>query len=195
MKSPPNLFLDLQQLAHLDPTALVGRTVRIRKPERVHIGAGSIVDDFTYISCALEIGSYSHLGASSVVIGGEARVTIGNFVNISPGARIIAASNDFSGGGLTGPTIPADYASSSIIGKIVIEDHALLGANVVILPGVHIPEGVALGAGTVVTSKTILEPWTLYVGAPARPLRTRDGRAILDAAQRLRKNRPDDFPG
>lgn len=194
MKSPPNIFVDLQQIDYLDETAIVGRTVRIRKPERVRIGAGSIIDDFTYISCALELGSYSHIGAGAAIIGGEAHVKIGHFVNMAPGARIIAASNDFRGGGLVGPTIPALYAAPSLIDDIVIGDHVLLGANVVVLPGVHIPEGVALGACTLLTAKMKLEPWTLYAGCPAQRMRKRDGNVMLEAARRLREDRPHDFP-
>jgi len=193
MKSPENLFINLNELASLHPTAIVGRTVRIRKPARVRIGAGSIVDDFTYISCGLNVGNYTHIGANGVIIGGDAQVEIGHFVNLAPGVRLIAASNDFTGGGLVGPTIPEAYAGASITDRIVLGDHVLTGTNVVILPGVVVPEGAAFGAGTVVTAKVKLEPWTLYVGNPARPIKARDGAAMKAAAERLMKDRADEF--
>lgn len=193
MKSPENLFVSLSELAFLHESAIVGRTVRIRKPARVRIGAGSIIDDFTYISCALTVGRYTHIGANGVIIGGDARVTIGDFVNIAPGCRLIAASNDFTGGGLVGPTIPPEYAGESITSEITIGDHALFGTNVIILPGVHIPEGVAVGAGSLVTAKTELKPWTLYAGVPAKPVRARSGDAMLAAARRLKAERPHEW--
>ncbi len=186
MKSPDNLFIDLHELAYLDPSAIVGRTVRIRKPDRVRIGQGSIVDDFTYISCGLTVGDYSHIGASSTLIGGDAHIQIGHFVNCSPGCRLVAASHDFVDGGLHGPPIPADYATPGIVGDIQIDDHVLLGANVIVLPGIHIPEGVAAGACTLFTPKMKLEPWTLYVGIPARPVKSRSSAAIVQAAAQLR---------
>jgi acetyltransferase-like isoleucine patch superfamily enzyme len=180
-----NIFFDVRRLAGLGAEAIVGVTVRIRKPERVRIGKRSIIDDFTYISCGLTVGRYTHIGANGVLIGGDAEITIGDFVNIAPGCRLIAASNDFSGGGLVGPTIPPEFASASIIDNIHIGDHVLFGTNTVVLPGTKVPEGVSTGALTVLTPKTKLEPWTLYVGNPARPLRKRDGSQMIEAAKRL----------
>jgi acetyltransferase-like isoleucine patch superfamily enzyme len=193
MKSPDNIFIDLKTLASLHDTAIVGKTVRIRKPAHFYMGAGSIIDDFTYISCRLRVGCYTHIGANGVIIGGDASVEIGNFVNIAPGVRLIAASNDFSGGGLVGPTIPQEYASTSIMETIRLEDHVLLGTNVVVLPGTHIPEGVSAGACAVLSTKTKLEPWTVYVGNPARPIKVRNKSAIVEAAERLKRDRAHEF--
>ncbi len=194
MPSQRNIFLDLSTLAGLGTHAIVGQTVRIRKPDRVRIGDYSIIDDFTYVSCGITVGQYTHIGAGGVLIGGDAHITIGNFVNIAPGCRIIAASNDFTGGGLVGPTIPKEFASPSIVADIQIGDHALFGTGTVILPGCQIPEGMATGAMTLVIPDTRLEPWTLYAGIPAKPLRKRASNVILEAAKKLlekKKRRKD----
>jgi galactoside O-acetyltransferase len=181
-----NLFFDLSELKALGPGSIIGHTVRIRKPKLCSIGCHTIIDDFTYVSCGITVGDYTHIGANGVLIGGDAHITIGHFVNIAPGCRLIAASNDFSGGGLVGPAIPPEFAAHSITSKIILEDHVLLGTNTVILPGVHVPEGVSTGAVTLLTAAMKLEPWTLYVGTPARPLRKRDSAQILTTAARLR---------
>jgi acetyltransferase-like isoleucine patch superfamily enzyme len=180
-----NIFFDLKELAHLGRGAIVGKTVRIRKPARCRIGDYSILDDFTYISCGITVGRYTHLGANGVLIGGDAHITIGDFVNIAPGCRLIAASNDFSGGGLVGPTIPPEFAAASITADVSIGDHVLFGTNTVVLPGTQVPEGVSTGALTLLTPKMKLEPWTLYAGSPARPLRVRAREEILATARRL----------
>ncbi len=193
MKSPPNIFFDLTNMASLAESAIVGKTVRIRKPHLVSIGAGTIIDDFTYISCALDVGCYTHIGANGVIIGGDAKVHVGNFVNIAPGVRLIASSNDFTGGGLVGPTIPAEFASASITSEIRIHDHVLLGTNVIVLPGIEIPEGVSVGAGSLITDKVKLEPWTLYAGYPVKPIRLRDGLKMIESAHRMKKDRPHEF--
>ena len=185
MKKNDNIFLDLRKLAGLGAHAIVGKTVRIRKPGRVRIGDYSIIDDFTYISCGLTVGRYTHIGAGGVIIGGDAHVTIGDFVNIAPGCRLVAASNDFTGGGLVGPTIPEEFVGKAITDDITLGDHVLFGTGVVVLPGCKVPEGVSAGTMTLITPETKLEPWTLYVGIPARPLRKRDSKQILDAAKRL----------
>ncbi|HMP89629.1 MAG TPA: hypothetical protein PJ991_05485 [Kiritimatiellia bacterium] len=193
MKSPTNLFIDLNELELLAPTAIVGRTVRIRKPARVKIHDGSIIDDFTYISCGLTVGCFSHIGANGVLIGGDAHITIGHFVNIAPGSRLIAASNDFSGGPLAGPAIPPEYAGASITADIVLGDHVLFGANTVVLPGTIVPEGLAAGACTVLSPKIKLEPWTVYVGNPARPIKTRNREQLVTVAERIKQDMPDAF--
>ena len=185
MNSPDNIFCDLNRLAGLGKKAIIGKTVRFRKPERVTVGDWSIVDDFTYVSCGLTVGQYTHIGAGGVLIGGEAHIRIGHFVNIAPGCRLMAASNDFTGGGLVGPAIPPEYADHSIVADIEIADHVLLGTGTVVLPGVKIPEGVATGAMTLITPHTPLKPWTLYVGTPARPLQPRDGTRMLEMAAKL----------
>ena len=129
MPNRRNIFLDLSTLAALGPHAIVGKTVRIRKPTRVRIGDYSIIDDFTYVSCGLTVGRYTHVGAGGVLIGGDAHITIGDFVNIAPGCRIIAASNDFTGGGLVGPTIPEEFASPSIVADIQLGDQEQAAAS------------------------------------------------------------------
>jgi dTDP-4-amino-4,6-dideoxy-D-glucose acyltransferase len=189
MPKQENIFLDLSTLAGLGKNAIIGKTVRIRKPGRVKVGDFTIIDDFTYISCGLTVGCYTHIGASGVLIGGDAHITIGDFVNIAPGCRIVAASNDFTGGGLVGPTIPEEFAAKSIIADVFIGDHALFGTGTVILPGCHVPEGMSTGAMTLVTPDLKLEPWTLYAGIPAKPLKKRASEAILDAARRLLKSK------
>ncbi|RKX30848.1 MAG: hypothetical protein DRP22_04600 [Verrucomicrobia bacterium] len=185
IRDDKNIFFDLESLASIGKNVIIGKTVRIRKPERVSIGDGSIIDDFTYVSCGLTVGKYTHIGAGAVIIGGNAHVSIGNFVNIAPGCRIVAASNDFTGGGLVGPAIPSHVASEAIVADIKIADHVLLGVGTVVLPGCELPEGVATGAMTLVTPRIQLEPWTLYVGIPARPIRKRESKHILEAAARL----------
>lgn len=190
MSSPANIFFDLAELAYLGQGAIVGKTVRIRKPAHCFIGDYSIIDDFSYISCALRVGRYTHIGAQAVIIGGDARVEIGDFVNLAPGCRLIAASHDFSDGGLTGPAIPHEFADPAIVSHITLADHVLFGTGTVVLPGVDVPEGVATGALTLITPKTPLEPWTLYAGIPARPIKPRAREKILETAARLRKHTP-----
>lgn len=175
-------------LAFLGQGAIVGKAVRIRRPSETSIGDGSIIDDFTYISCRLTVGRYSHISAGAVINGGKARVTIGDFVNLAPGCRLIAASNDFTGGDLVGAGIPADFAGAAVVGDIKLGDHVLLGTGTVVLPGVYIPEGVSTGAMTLITPKTELDPWTLYVGTPARALKKRDPTKILAQARKLATN-------
>jgi galactoside O-acetyltransferase len=54
---------------------------------------------------------------------------------------------------------------------IVIEDDVWLGAGAVVLDGVTIGRGSVIGAGAVVASD--IPPYSLAVGAPAKPVKNR----------------------
>jgi acetyltransferase-like isoleucine patch superfamily enzyme len=191
MTNMENIFFNPRDLKHCGKHVILGKTVRIRKPERVSIGDHTIIDDFTYVSCGLTVGSYTHIGALTAIIGGNAHVTVGSYVNIAPGGRLVAASHDFLLGGLSGPTIPPEIAEPGIEENVVLEDHVLLGANTTILPGVHLPEGFATGASTLVTPNTKLKPWSVYLGSPAQFYKPRNRDKILDSVSMLSRHKPD----
>ena len=148
------------------------------------MGHDSIIDDFCYISCDLKLGNYSHIGANCTIIGGSGVVTIGDFVNIAPGCRIICASHDYIEGGLCGPCIPKEYQGKSVVGDVMISNHVLLGCNTVVLPGVWLPDGAATGAMTLVNNRGY-RPWGLYIGVPAMYHKTRQREAILAQTERM----------
>ncbi|MHA1961884.1 MAG: acyltransferase [Candidatus Thorarchaeota archaeon] len=130
------------------------------------------------------MGNYCHISTNCTFLGGGEIVQLGNFVNIAPGCRIISASHDYRFGGLNGPMIPGEYKGMSMAEAVYLGDHVLIGANSVVLPGVVLPEGVAIGALSLVT-KAVYEPWTLYAGIPAVELGPRYKQDILESAERL----------
>jgi acetyltransferase-like isoleucine patch superfamily enzyme len=58
-----------------------------------------------------------------------------------------------------------------IKGAVVLKRHVIIGAHSVIMPGVTIDEGVAVGAQSLV--KTSLASWGIYAGNPVRRVRER----------------------
>lgn len=60
-------------------------------------------------------------------------------------------------------------AGSDYVAPVTVENGAWLGARVIVLPGVTIGAGAVIGAGGIVVKDC--EPNTLYVGAPASPIR------------------------
>jgi len=51
------------------------------------------------------------------------------------------------------------------------------------MPGITLAEGSVVGAGSVLTKDT--EPWTVYVGSPAKPVSIRDPELALKGAKSL----------
>lgn len=147
-------------------------------------GRNNRIDAFCYISCRLHLGSYCHISSNCTFLGGNGEVSFGDFVNIAPGCRIISAGHDYKWGGLNGPEIPEEYKGLSTTEDIRLGNHVLIGSNTVVLPGVELPEGVAIGALSLVP-KGIYRPWTLYAGIPVRELGPRDRIHILESSKRL----------
>ena len=63
------------------------------------------------------------------------------------------------------------------------ERYANVGTNVVIMPGVTIAEGSVVGSNSTVTKST--EPWTIYIGNPARAIKARESKNIKQFAKDL----------
>lgn len=156
--------------------AHIGRNVRISdkasiyNPEKISIGDHSRIDDFCVLSGRVTIGRNVHIAVFNNIAGGEPGVTLEDFAGLAYNCQIIAQSDDYSGRSLTNPTVPAIY-KQELKAPVVLGRHVIVGTNSVVLPGVVIAEGGSVGACSLVTSST--EPWSVYVGIPARRIKDR----------------------
>lgn len=112
-------------------------------------------------------GSYSNPGVVASAAS-AAPVIIGKNVSIAPNVCFITQSEPNNSHILKNNK----YVSKYLIKKnsIVVEDDAWIGANVTILPGIHIGKGAIVGAGAVVI--TDVEEFSVYAGIPAKKIRT-----------------------
>jgi galactoside O-acetyltransferase len=135
---------------------------------------------FASVSGSLTIGDYVHIGGGSHIncTGG---VSIGDFVAISQGVKIYSASDDYSGEFMTNPTVPMHLRRDQV-GEVVIGRHVVIGSGSVILPGVHLADGAAIGALSVV--KNDVAEFTIVAGSPAKFIRQR-ARNVLDLSREL----------
>lgn len=150
----------------------------------VRIGSHITIDTGFYCTTKLEMEDYIHIGPYVAVIGGErGLLKLGNFTNIAVGSRLICVSDTYSGKGLiTAPGIPKEFCELKA-DPIIFNDFVNIGANVVILPGVTLAKGTVIGACSLVTKDT--EPWTVYMGTPARPIKIRPKKQMIEYAKRL----------
>ena len=159
---------------------------KIISPEVIEIGDSVLIDDFVLIMGGKKtsVGSFIHIGAFTSIAGGG-ELIMEDFTTLSHGIRLFTGNDDYLGGSLTNSAVPYPYRLPTR-SFVQIKKHAIVGANSVILPGVVIGEGVAIGANSLV--KKDCEPWMIYAGSPAKPIRPRPKDHILELEAQLRKN-------
>lgn len=168
-------YLTEEELCRMGFAAL-GRNVKISDKaaiygaEQMRIGDNSRIDDFCVVSGKVDIGRNVHIAPLCLVAGGKPGVTFEDFSGLAYGVKVFAQSDDYSGETMTNPTVPSEY-KSEYFAKIDIGRHVIVGAGSIIAPGVILREGTAVGAMSLIMRST--DPWSIYVGSPAKKLRDR----------------------
>lgn len=160
---------------------IISKNIRVRHPENFVVGEGSIVDDFSYFSTKVVIGKCTHIASGCSIAGGEERLcSIGDFCSLSSGVKIWCTSDDFTKDIVTiiPPGLP-QVKEHVISGDVTFDSMTAVGANSVVMPSNHLPEGTVIGALSYVPSAYAFEPWMVYAGIPLRPIRPRDKDAVL----------------
>ena len=174
-----NIFFDKRRLKHLGKNVIIGKTVRIRQPEKVSIGDNTIIDDFTYISSEANIGKNCHIASNVSISGGAGKFIMGNYSTISNGSSVHCASSDYRHCSLDLPSVPSADQFGGHVAEVLLGDFVTVGAHSCILPGAQLPEGSAFGAYTLIKDTNVLIPYHLYVGTACKDLGVRMGREKL----------------
>ena len=95
------------------------------------------------------------------------RVHIGNHVSIAANVTFVPMASANNGQEINTYPYVRDHLTKAA--DIVVEDEVWIGADVTILPGVHIGRCAVIGAGSVVTGD--VEAYHIYAGVPARKIR------------------------
>jgi acetyltransferase-like isoleucine patch superfamily enzyme len=177
---------DYQLLRKCGDDVYISNNVEIRRPNLVDIGSHVAIDSGFYLTTEATIGNYIHIGPYVSCIGGaKAILEMADFSSIAAGARLIALGDEHLGVGLVGPTIPAPYKDKLVGGRIRIEKFAAVGTNSIVMPGITMKEGSVLGAGSLLNRDT--EPWTIYVGTPARAIKKREKDTMIKFSEEIYK--------
>ncbi len=152
-------LLDMKEIpARIEPGAIIRDNVSIGKNAVIMMGA------ILNIGAVVGEGTMIDMGA---VLGG--RATVGKNCHIGAGAV------------LAGVIEPASAK------PVIVEDGVLVGANAVVIEGVHIGEGAVVAAGAVVIED--VEAGKVVAGCPARVIKDKDADTTLKTAlqESLRK--------
>jgi len=118
----------------------------------------------------LNVGDNVWIGANCFLCG---NVVIGNNVLIGPNVSIPGSSHNIDD--LSRPILKSGATS---VGT-TIDDDVWIGANAVILDGVHIHTGAVIGAGSVVTKG--VGHYEVVGGIPAKLIKTRKAAVVEEA--------------
>lgn len=138
----------------------------------IAIGDNVRIDDFCVISAGdggIHIGSHVHIAVYTSLIG-AGRITVSDFSGISSRVAIYSSNDDYSGAVLTGPTVPVEFTNVTHA-EVTIGRHVIIGAGSVVLPGVTLEEGVAIGALSLVSKRC--KAFGIYSGAPVKRIKER----------------------
>ena len=150
---------------------LISRLTSIYNPQNIIIGNNVRIDDFCILSGKIELGNNIHISAGSFLFAGEAGIKMMDFSGLSSRCAIYAVSDDYSGQAMTMPIIPEHFRKVTEK-SVTLGKHSLIGTGTTILPGANVAEGTAVGAMSLVIEPT--QPWKIYVGIPARPIKDRN---------------------
>lgn len=151
---------------------LISRKASVYGAKNISIGNHVRIDDFCVLSAGegeFLLGDYIHIGVYSSIIGRGA-MTLDDFVNISSRVSVYTSNDDYSGAAMTNPMLPARYTNIQFA-DVRICRHAIIGSGSIILPGLTIGEGVAVGALSLVNQDC--KPFGIYAGVPARRIKER----------------------
>lgn len=169
-----NSFLSKEELdkigfKSLGKNVLISKMVSIYSAELISIGNNVRIDDFVILTGNITLGNNIHIAAYSALYG-TAGIIMKNYSGLSSRVTIYSVSDDYSGKFMTNPTIPSNFTNVKK-GKVILQEHVIIGATCVVLPGVEIGEGTAVGAMSMVTKS--LPEWKICMGVPAKVLKNR----------------------
>ena len=162
----------------------VGKNVTIAKNctiiglNNISLGNNIRIDSNVVIAASngyLKLQNYIHIGAGCF-LGCGGGITFSNFSGLAQGVHIYSASADYSGKSLASPTIPKKFRNIKS-GPVFFKKHSIVGANSVILPGVTIGEGTAVGALSFVHLS--LDKWSVYFGLPVQKVNRRLDKLLI----------------
>lgn len=154
----------------------ISQKASIYDPEKIKIGNNSRIDDFCVVSGKVEIGNFVHITPFCLIAGGSKGVYLADFSALAYGVKVFSQSDDYSGETMTNSNIPKQFKNETKK-AVHIGKHCIVGAGSIILPGTHLQEGTSVGAMSLVRKST--EPWSIYVGNPAKKLKSRS-KALLE---------------
>jgi len=167
-----------QKLRKCGQNVVIYPYAKIVKPEVIEIGHHTRIDDFAFIygGKGIKLGRYNHVASFTSIIGGGTLIT-GDYVGLACGSRIVTGTDHYEGGKRICPFVPEEHRNLKL-GTVILEKDVFIGTNAVVHPDVRIGEGAIVGSCSLVLKD--IEPWTINVGIPCKPIGKRPKVTVPD---------------
>ena len=121
---------------------------------------------------------------NAVVRGDVNTIQLGNKVNVQDGACIHCTYEKT----VTKIGDNVSIGHNAIVHGCTIEDNVLIGMGAIIMDNAHIGTNTIIGAGAVVLENTVVEPGSVYVGNPARKIKSISQELVSGEINRIANN-------
>jgi len=148
---------------------LISRKASFYGTSRISIGNNVRIDDFCVLSAGIGgifIGNYIHISVFATLMG-EGKITMEDFSGVSSKVSVYSSNDDYTGYHMTNPMVPSEF-TGVVHADVKICKHVLVGSTTIILPGVTLFEGSAVGALSLVNKDC--ESFFIYSGNPAKKI-------------------------
>lgn len=165
-------------LGYFGKNVKISKKASIYNPSNIEIGDNTRIDDFVVISAGkggIKIGRNVHVAVFSSLIG-KAEIRLCDYSNISSRVSIYSSNDDYSGDFMTNPTINEKFTNVKSE-PVFIGKHVIVGSGSIILPGITLNTGVAVGALSLVTQS--FQEFLIICGVPAKKIKFRN-RNLID---------------
>lgn len=144
------------------------RTLTFHKGIYGRIGKGNRFQKHVLINESCVIGNYNYFGAYS----SAGKTVIGNYCSIAPNVTIGPGEHNISNTSTSVRVMELAGINMDLErGECVIGNDVWIGANAVVLRGVHVGDGAVLAAGAIVNKD--VPPYAIVGGVPAKVIKFR----------------------
>ena len=134
---------------------------------RPKLGAGVFIAPGAVVLGDVTLGRFSSIWFNSVLRGDINRIVVGHHSNIQDNCVLHIADRS--------PCVVGNYVTvghTAILHACTIEDEVLVGMGSTILDDVRVGKHCLIGAGALVTPRTIIPSGSLVLGSPAKIVRS-----------------------
>jgi carbonic anhydrase/acetyltransferase-like protein (isoleucine patch superfamily) len=132
----------------------------------------------------VKMGSDCSVWYNAVVRGDVHEIIMGNKVNVQDGAVVHCTYKKT--GTYIGNSVSIGH--KAIVHGCKIADFVLIGMGAIVMDLAEIGEGAIIAAGSVIKENTIVPPYTLWAGVPAKQVKELDKNATFEKLEKLANN-------